>query len=223
MSTHRRCWRLLPWYANGTLTGDEEREVRDHLEECVDCREELERCRALGELYESAASSAPAPHPARIERFWARARTDGESETPPHSRGTSPWRWIALAEAAVLAILVGSLAAGFPGGTTPAAEETAPAYRTLSSTAQVEAPGESSLFRVVFAPETPEREIREILLSLDARLVEGPSPYGVYTVAVPGHGEEGSVAERTTSRLREHESVRFAEPVPARHPGSPPE
>lgn len=212
MTTHRRSWRLLPWYANGTLTGDERREVRDHLEECADCREELQRCRALGELYESAASAAPAPHPARIERLWDRIRSVDRSEEPS-GRRTLPWRWIALTEAAVIVALIGSIAATSPIGEVSGPEDAAPAYRTLSSTESPDPSAEAPLFRVVFASETTEREIRDTLLSLEGRVVAGPTPYGVYTVAVPAARDGDASVEGINARLRKQSAVRFAEPV----------
>ena len=32
---------LLPWYANGTLAGEELQAVEDHLRNCAQCRQEL--------------------------------------------------------------------------------------------------------------------------------------------------------------------------------------
>jgi hypothetical protein len=38
---------LLPWHLNATLAPDEDRAFRAHLDECADCRADLERLRAL--------------------------------------------------------------------------------------------------------------------------------------------------------------------------------
>jgi anti-sigma factor RsiW len=53
MSTtaHERTLELLPWLVNGTLEGDERREVEAHLASCPECRSELAATRRAFEVY----------------------------------------------------------------------------------------------------------------------------------------------------------------------------
>ena len=44
---HRRTQLLLPWRANGTLEPDEETSVTAHLEQCAECRDDLQFEREL--------------------------------------------------------------------------------------------------------------------------------------------------------------------------------
>jgi anti-sigma-K factor RskA len=209
MSAHRRCWKLLPWYVNGTLDAGEQREVEEHLESCSECRGEIERCRLLEEFYGAMEPSAPAPHPARVERLWARAR-----EAEDRRRSTLPWRPIALAQAALIAVGLGIL--GWQAGHAPSARRvptTPPAFHTLAAPQAPASVSRVARFRVVFAPETPEAEIRRIVLSFDGEVVGGPTPLGVYTVAIPRRDALEAWTEVVTSRLRGEAAVRFAEPV----------
>jgi anti-sigma factor RsiW len=62
---------LIPWYVNGTLSGDEGREIAAHLSSCPSCREELaETVRLRWEL-----SAAFERMPAAPEGTWERVAT----------------------------------------------------------------------------------------------------------------------------------------------------
>ena len=63
---------------------------------------------------------------------------------------------------------------------------------------------------MVFAESTPEAEIRRLLATVRGEIVGGPSPLGVYTVALPADGEPLPVV---LSHLRAQPQIRFAEPV----------
>jgi hypothetical protein len=62
---------------------------------------------------------------------------------------------------------------------------------------------------VVFNPSLRETELRGILLDLHARIVDGPSPAGAYTLELAPGEQRAALA-----KLRRHQSVVFAEPVP---------
>jgi hypothetical protein len=207
MSDHRRCNELLPWYVNGTLAADQVQEIEEHLGECEACRRELERCRALAALYEDVEDLAPAAHPARIARLWARAE-----ETPPRP-SRSPWRWIALGQAAAIVVLLALALRELPEEPVAGPAEPAPVFRTLGD-AELEVPRLTApTFRVVFAPDTPEETMRRILRSLEAEIVAGPSPLGVYTVSVPRSDEMADWSALVVETLRREPDVLLAERV----------
>lgn len=210
---HQRTWELLPWLANDTLAGSERATVEQHVGECGDCRAELERCRALREGLRTAAAPAPAPHPRQLEQLLS--RIDENERAAPDERGArAPWRaaWRATPAPARVALL-GQLAAMLILALALLRAERAPAppYRTLSDrpAPSAAAPGLPRL-RLVFAPRTPEEEMRRLLLEIRGRLVAGPSPLGAYTVELQAGADPLSVV---LTHLRGEAAVSLAEPV----------
>lgn len=215
MTPHRQLLELVPWLANGTLVGEERARVQEHVAQCAQCAEELERCRALAAALVAEAPAA-APHPAQLTRLLR--RLDAEEAAPALSslrRLAAPfaalprgWRWALSAQLALLLVAVLALF----GAATPGDQSPAPAlYRTLGDAAA--APANGTRLRVVFAPELQEGEMRQLLLEVRAEVVAGPTPLGVYTLALPaGAGEPLTVV---LEHLRRQPGVRFAEPVTA--------
>src|SRR5436190_6188 len=56
---HRRAWDTIPWLVNGSATGEQRRALEAHLHDCDDCRDELERQRALQAAMSLPAADAP--------------------------------------------------------------------------------------------------------------------------------------------------------------------
>jgi len=214
---HEEAWDLLPWYVNGTLEEAERREVEDHVGACGICREEVRYCRAFGELAREDGDLAVSPGDG-LERLRRRAasapegraevrRTSSPRRLGPWRRTPTPMRWLLAAQLAGLLLLGGLLAASVPaptGGPVPSA----PAFRTLSDPEAIPGfePG-TPLLRIVFSEQTREREMRGALISIGGRIVAGPSPTGVYTVAVAPEDDVPRVLET----LRSFQQVLFAE------------
>jgi len=213
---HIGCRELLPWVVNGTLS-ESEREATDrHLEICSACRAELVRCRDLAAEVEQEAGPVPSAHPAQLTRLLERIERgdldrgdEPEPRTAPEfTRRLRAWmrstpvpvRWLVLAQAAVLVLLV---VVG-PVATTPTG-----AFRTLAADAPVR---ETRRVRVVFAPETTETEIRRLLLELRAEIVGGPSALGAYALALAPVAA-GEPDDAVLDLLRQDPRVLFAEPI----------
>jgi hypothetical protein len=89
------------------------------------------------------------------------------------------------------------------------------------------APGQYGRIRLAFTNDVREQDLRTLLLSLQATIVEGPSPQGIYLVQVPLawlvprlRGSQGMPPIPEPMRLlleelRAHPAVRLAEPVVA--------
>ena len=215
---HEEVDRLLPWYANRTLAPAERLRVEAHLGRCAACRAELERCDETRALLAAEPVGLPAPHPAQIARLLDRLDEPEAPEAPSRrsvlrtlARSTPrAVRYLVLAQAALLALAVG---AGLRTSATEGPSTTA-RFHTLSAAAPKLDRGD---VRVVFAAEATEEQIRKLLLDLRAEIVAGPSPTGVYTLALPAApaGEPVAVA---LELLRRNPRVRFAEPVPVDAP-----
>ncbi|MEJ2085538.1 MAG: zf-HC2 domain-containing protein [Acidobacteriota bacterium] len=221
-SEHAAAFAGLPWYVNETLQDSELQQVERHLATCVVCRSELAYQRKLSELIAESED-----FPLSSERGWQEilqrietedSRSSHRSATNSHWlqvpsrlwRQTTPGvRGALLVQAAAILLLVGFAVTGIfrsRGGTSE------PSYHTLSKEV---APVADSRFRIqlVFVPDTPEIEVRSVVASIGGDIVAGPSPLGVYTVATT-LPEDGSVTgESLLIRLREYDSVVFAEPA----------
>jgi hypothetical protein len=112
-----------------------------------------------------------------------------------------PLRWMLVTQGALIVLLVGVVA-------WQASPLSAP-YRTLSRAEDRASLGQAWI-RVVFADDITAGELRMLLGSVGGRIVDGPSPLGVYTVAVAG------AASTVLETVRAHPKVRLAEPVPSR-------
>lgn len=61
MKTHEEISALLPFYVSGELTENEYIQVKNHLEECAECREDLEMWRSISEVMEKDYGRLQAP------------------------------------------------------------------------------------------------------------------------------------------------------------------
>jgi anti-sigma factor RsiW len=208
---HDELRQLVPWFANGTLEGAEAERLSAHLESCAECRAELDSCRRLGERLRERLANAPAPHPVQLRRLLDRLEQPQPDEQPePRSprRRLGHWpaaaRWLVAAQFAALALL------GFAFGSRTAPE---PGFRTLS--APQSSTAGRGIARVVFAEGVREVEMRALLLELEAEILGGPSPLGVYTLALPARlsGEPRAWLVAHLSSRPELRFVELIEPV----------
>lgn len=224
---HRRTWELIPWYVNDTLDPAERDRVETHLATCAACRAEVELCEKLVAAGGRPEDLAPAPHPAQIDRLVERiAAEEPESAAPGRVVGPSRLSRPVYRLAAAIVILAAG-AAGYLLGSAPLAGpriDRPAEYRTLSRPDEAAAvTPDAPTLRVVFAPETPEREMRRILLDVGGEILGGPSRLGAYTVR-PGVVEEGADPLTVViHHLRSQPEVLLVEPVPGGAPGEPQE
>lgn len=201
---HGKAAELLPWLVNDTLRGAERVRVERHLAECAACRSEMEDLRTLQ------ASVAEDEADAEITHAFSRVNARLDSARPGLSAkrilrwiaaqwGQSrPWlRGAVIAQSALLAVLIGALLG-----------QSAPHYYRTLATTQARAGADDQVV-VVFNSSLRETELRSLLLDLHARIVDGPSPVGAYTLEFAPGEQRAALA-----KLRRQRSVVFAEPVP---------
>ena len=212
-ASHEAVQPLLPWYANGTLDEAEQAWVEDHLTHCAECRAEAEDCGALATAVRSSEITAPAPHPVVFARLLARIDAAEEAE----SGGWGLGRWLrgtlGKTPAAVRWALAAQLALLLAAGV------------LVGGTGSHLLPGASTRWRRPRLPPRPARScgsfsgkdateavIRDLLLPLEAEIVAGPSPLGVYTLALPAGADREPLAA-ALAHLRVQDAVRFVEAV----------
>jgi len=207
---HEEAQELLPWLANGSLAGTELERVQAHLQTCADCRTELA---LLHTLRAAGPGAAPIGDPeAALARLLP--QLDEPDSTPtlaPAPTATAPvlpgWRarlaandrsWLRVAVAlqlCVIAVLGAMLARPSAG---PDAQ--GGAYRLLGA-----GEGARSSLVVSFRPDTPERELRRIVLAGGARVVGGPTATGAWLL------DTGDAPDAVLARLRAEPAVTLAE------------
>jgi len=220
---HRTAWELLPWYVNGTLSGQDLDAVTGHLPGCAACAEEVARCRDLAVAVGVVPAVATAPSAERLARLIARidaiehagGRTNGWRERLREridglrdllQSTPVPTRWALAAQSALVVLLVAVIASQM----TPSAS-----YRTLASGAGPVARGQAQI-RVVFTEDTSERDMRAVLERVAGRIVDGPSTMGAYTVQVPVPAASSDRIAPVLDVLRMQPQVRLAEPIRSR-------
>ena len=202
---HQRADLLLPWFANGTLNGDDLDFVTSHLDACPRCRREVEWLRKLADVCADARRQGE-PLVAEHSHAWDRTRngTGASRRLPPRgapSNRIGTWaRWAIAAQFAVIVVL-GAALMQLHGGEAP--------YRTLGSTA---AQADAGSIVVVFDPGITEAELRRIIRIAGARVVDGPTQADAYVLALaPEH------VGTALAMLQSQRAVFFAAPL-----GGPP-
>ncbi len=226
-ATHRHCWKLLPWYVNGTLETVERIEVEEHLEDCPDCRQEIE---ALGELRRQvhASQTLAVTQAAAMESPTAASRglrqvldriADDTNNRDANNRNANrsfwpapPVRWVLAAQMA--AILVLTLFLAWPSTPQPPSTfPTAASYTTLSDPRATTADADRKRIRIVFSETATELELRHLLRSVGAEIIAGPSSVGAYTLqASPDLDGDSDLL----THLRSDPLVRLAESLTPR-------
>jgi hypothetical protein len=206
---HRHAWDLIPWLVNGSIADNERAVLQHHVENCAACREEIETQRALLQAMKVRPQVESMPH-GSLQKLWQRidAQPQAAPAAAPSSRSLHAprapraLRWLAAA-VVLQALLLGVLATLMLR--TPGSSEDS--YRTVSTPAIASGPAS---VRAVFSPEMTLGELQALLERAHLRIVNGPSPDGVYTLATASRSDDPKQALLT---LRAHPAARFAEPI----------
>lgn len=191
---------LLPWLEAGALDAAERAAVQAHVAACAECQRDAAWQARLR------AAAPPDDRAFDADRAFARLLPRLPPQAPNISvlrrwwrclvSANSAWRWTAAVQFAVIAVLAAMLArpAADPGD-----------YHALGSAR----PAQGDLV-LVFRPDTPEHEMRRILLASRARVVDGPGVTGAWVLALP----PGQSAE-ALRRLRAEPAVSLVQSLAA--------
>ena len=206
-SAHRAADAVLPWFVNGTLAEDELTVVEQHLRECPRCQREvdlLKRLQAFCTLDGPVPDAMPAYRRLR-ERIGGGQRLAAlghrlRALSRRWQRAPSWARWVIGAQFAgivVLAVWVGAPAGESPGF-----------YRTLGAPApRVAAAG---TIAVKFAPQVTLADLRRIVQTAGARVVDRPTASNAYVLQVPAGQRDAILAA-----LRAEPDVVLVQPLAA--------
>jgi anti-sigma factor RsiW len=197
---HRDIQALLPWFVTGELEKPESDRIQAHVEDCAQCRSELETERRLARRIAETSQVVSAPD---VEHGWKLISRSLDDERPAptpsgwFTRLREATSWMGVAVAVQFCLLV---AMGFALWRA----ESVPGYHVLGS---MSASADANVV-VIFRPETSERDLRSLLRSSGARLVGGPTVSDAYLLRVTPATRAAVVA-----RLRQESEVVLAEPI----------
>lgn len=226
LGAHGECWNLLPWIANESAAPKDVARVEAHLNGCEECQKELEFQRQLRNAIRSEEAIVLAPQTSLQKLI---RRIDGVEEVmtecaaaqatqaisaevvslTPREPTRWPARWLPIA-AAVQGIAITGLLTALWFQSREALTE--PRFTTLTTQAAV---ARGPVIRVVFAGSAALDEVNQVLRSIDAQIVAGPSEAGVYTLGLAADSSHGSNLEQAIARLRADGRIMFAEPAVA--------
>ncbi|MEO6185497.1 MAG: zf-HC2 domain-containing protein [Steroidobacteraceae bacterium] len=200
---HRNAWDQIPWLVNGSASDKERTALEQHLDECAECRAEVNAQRALLQGMQTRPLVEKMPH-ASFQKLNARIDADRAAVQHRAQRPRRSPRMVQWLSAAVViqALLVGTLLVVLLRS--PAADDGP--YRTVSSPSAVA--GRATV-RAVFAMDMTLGELQALLERSHLRIIDGPSADGVYTLATT----TGFDDRQALLTLRAHPAVRFAEPI----------
>ncbi len=192
----QRLAELLPWYVNGRISAEDRDWVQARLAEDESARAALQWHQSLADDIRNEVNALPAD--AGLRTLLKRIRAE-RSPTAPASwlaRFLDNWsamaRGPALAAAAVLLVAQGGTI-GFLLSRDDGNAELGQ-VRSLDSQDAVWGP----VFQITFTQTTGERELRQLMLDVGGRFVDGPDQFGAYIVAVAPERRE--VARRALEK-----------------------
>src|SRR5262245_20253116 len=122
---HQKVWKILPWYVNGTLEGDEHEFVARHILRCQSCAAEVVRCQSIATAVRSAEEATRMPSPEHLARLMERIDRGSASASPERWRirvgewiekirvafqeTPSLFRWALAGETAAIVLLAGAI------------------------------------------------------------------------------------------------------------------
>ena len=209
---------MLPWLANGRLSGAERLRVEEHLRGCALCTREVALQRRLCDVLTEPERVTYAPGPSfrkLMDRIDGREpATPGFAEARPTrlrsfaARRGSAWQPPGLAWAASFLLLV-----GFVGLAATTYRWSQPRYSTYTSVPQTS----TAVLHIAFVPSLSIAEVGDALRSAGAKVVEGPDAtgiFGVTPVAASASAADASPELRAlAARLRADVRVRWVEPL----------
>ena len=177
---------LLPWYANGTLEGEDRAFVEAYLEQNPAARSELEWYRSLQQRVRENVPAVPATIGlARTMRLIQGDRPTFSERVSAFFGNLGLRPSYALAALAVVAVQ-GGVITSLLGDVRDNADQ----IRALRAVRVEEGP----MLKVSFAPEAKETDIRMLLVQVHGELAGGPGQLGDYYLRVPAGTEAAALA-----------------------------
>lgn len=206
--THAQVWAQIPWLVNGRASPAQREQAEQHLQNCPDCQEELDRQQALAQ----ALNEMPGGLTSDVDKGWIALSERLPPRTPKpqaaESSGVSRrWvRWlgglVAIEALAVAALAVVIIKPTFHRGPDEG-------FITLSSPSAV---SKAVRWRVLPDPTQSLAQWQANLVEHQVQVVGSPSSAGVWNLGWAGPQDPD--VEAVAQALRASPGVRFVEVMP---------
>lgn len=216
---HARAELIIPWLVNGSIPGDGEPEVREHIADCPRCRADYEEQLRVREAMCAegplvfAAESSYQKLLADIQSRATGSEPRMEASAPAAARPERPFRqtppvvrWLAAAVILqAFALGVGAWAWHSAGAAVTAR------YVTLTSASPAVDFGPR--VRIVFKADLSLGALQTLLRGAGAHIIDGPADGDVYTLGFARPPDSAAALGKRLATLRADPAVLFAEPV----------
>ena len=193
---------LIPWYLNGTLDEAEMNQINGKLDESQTFNRSMELDLKIAGLLTCEPAQLASTLQQKEQGFAQLLNTIHRHEAP------RPLRRSAFASVGGVAALSLALIAAVSFYWLDPREQANNGhamdnFQTLTDPGTTGGP----VLQIIFESETPEREIRRMLLDRDAHLISGPTAGGVYRVELPAAMD----SESYIRQLQANSAVRWVE------------
>ena len=185
---------LVPLYVKGILTDAQRREFEKAVSECPDLKNTIEEWKLLSDAYKSLECRLPEPSRNLFPKITEKVR---ESKKESWFQRFMPSPSFSLAFMAVQLLIIITLGVCIV--------QLKHEYSTLS--APLVMVSEPIKINIVFKENTMETEIRNLLLQVNGRIIDGPYSTGLYVVGIKSDAD----LEKTLNIIRVNKIVAIAE------------
>jgi hypothetical protein len=189
-TTDQALLELLPWYINNTLDEQQRNDVDALLLRSDVARKDLANLQALAEAIKNQEQHINDEHSNGHEMGWARLQKNLRAEplSSPQKMAQRNW-WkpsLAAAAAVILALQITIIYRDSLSPSQPAID-----WQTLSTNDAGQQQTISAGYRVQirFVDTASWENIRKVLQSFNARIIEGPSTLGIVQIYIPDNGK----------------------------------
>jgi len=155
----------LPWYVNNTLNDEQQAEFEQQLSNNAELKQEVKFLNALRQHVKQNISHSPGEM--GLQRLKRQIKKESEQNSSSHKSITT-WRTLAIAASLVLVVQLGIMINFVQR------EDT---FVPLSGNNY-----SSSVIQVQFKSDATESRIRELLISIEGSIINGPSKNGLYRI-----------------------------------------
>jgi len=185
---------LVPLYVKGILKDAQRREFENAVSECPDLINAIEEWKLLNDAYKSLECRLPEPSRNLFPKITEKVR---ETKSRSFFQRIIPSPGFSLAFMAVQLLIIITLGVYIV--------QVKHEYRTLSAPSVMVS--EPIKINIVFKEKTTETDIRNLLLQVDGRIVDGPYSTGLYIVGIKSDAD----LEKTLNIIRGNKIVAIAE------------
>ncbi|HEY6251822.1 MAG TPA: zf-HC2 domain-containing protein [Candidatus Angelobacter sp.] len=211
---HDQIIELLPWYANQTLEEDERQAVEAHLAGCSECAKEMENLSAMRKAVVETENQGPTLSAFALNRALAEVEDYERTKAPKALargnayEGANWWaRWWKPTPLFARALVAAQIVLVLALGTVTFYQHTHPTV--IYTTASGGPTNDKGNARIVvrFSEGASEQEIRQTILAIKGKIVDGPSAQHLYTIQLSIPTEQTAEIERVLETLRQNQRV----------------